>query len=417
MKSLFTNVPLNKTIKTILDRVYSQKLISTNLKKRTLKKLILDTCSKTAFMFDNTIYEQKDGVSMGASLGPVLANIIMTELENKVVDKLVQNGRIKFYARYVDDTLLLVKPDDVDEILQEFNNFHSNIQFTVDKFENCVPHFLDLEVHRDGLSIYRKDTHTAQFVHYESYTKWNHKIAWIRSLVNRAKKLCSSGKVAAEIETIKKFASYNGFPRWIVKNVTQQTQNKRRTNEPDQDDDATTLYMSLPFSGKEAESIVKRSKRRLTKLFKKEKNVKFSIFFESTKISFFTSNKDKIPDLSNSNVIYQYCCAGCGAEYVGKTETTLFNRTKEHGWSQKDSAINKHFKTCRGWKEIIGLLQIFDPDVDEMQLQINSVRENTKIIRRSKNWLTLAFHESLAIKELKPELNKGLKSCKELSLF
>ena len=199
--------------------------------------------------------------------------------------------------------------------------------------------------------------------------------------------------------------------------MIQQTQNKRRTNERDQDDDVTTLYMSLPFSGKEAESIVKRSKRRLMKLFKKEKNVKFSIFFESTKISFFTSNKDKIPDLSNSNVIYQYCCAGCGAEYVGKTETTLFNRTKEHGWSQKDSAINKHFKTCRGWKEIIGLLQIFDPDVDEKQLQINSVRENTKIIRRSKNWLTLAFHESLAIKELKPELNKGLKSCKELSLF
>ena len=185
-----------------------------------------------------------------------------------------------------------MKPDDVDEILQEFNNFHSNIQFTVDKFENCVPHFLDLEVHRDGLSIYRKDTHTAQFVHYESYTKWNHKIAWIRSLVNRAKKLCSTGKVAAEIETIKKFASYNGFPRWIVKNVIQQTQNKRRTNEPDQDDDVTTLYMSLPFSGKEAESIVKRSKRRLMKLFKKEKNVKFSIFFEATNISFFASNKD-----------------------------------------------------------------------------------------------------------------------------
>ena len=119
-------------------------------------------------------------------------------------------------------------------------------------------------------------------------------------MVNRAKKLCSTGKVAAEIETIKKFASYNGFPRWIVKNVIQQTQNKRRTNEPDQDDDVTTLYMSLPFSGKEAESIVKRSKRRLMKLFKKEENVKFSIFFESTKISFFTSNKDKIPDLSNS---------------------------------------------------------------------------------------------------------------------
>ena len=417
MKSLFTNVPLNKTIKVILDRVYSQKLISTNLKKRTLKKLILDTCSKTAFMFDDTIYEQKDGVSMGASLGPVLANIIMTELEIKVVDKMIQNGRIKFYSRYVDDTLLLVKPDDVDEILQEFNNFHKNIQFTVDKFENCVPHFLDLEVHRDGLSIYRKDTHTAQFVHYDSYTKWNHKIAWIRSLVSRAKKLCSPNKVAAEIRTIKKFASYNGFPKWIVKNVIQQTLNRSKRSEPDHNQDEITLYMSLPYCGKEAEAIVQRSKRRLSKLFKKDKNVKFSIFFQSTKMSFFTSNKDRIPHLSNSCVIYHYSCPGCGAEYVGKAESTMFNRTKQHGWTQKDSAIRKHFDTCQGWKDITGFLQIFDSDVDKTQLQITTVRDNTKIIRRSNNWLTLAFQEALAIKELKPKLNNGLKSCKELSLF
>ena len=105
---------------------------------------------------------------MGASLGPVLANIIMTELERVVVDKLVQNVAIKFYARYVDDTLLLVKPHQVDGILSEFNKFHKSLEFTVDKFEDCVPHFLDLEVHRDGISIYRKETHTAQFVHYDS---------------------------------------------------------------------------------------------------------------------------------------------------------------------------------------------------------------------------------------------------------
>merc|ERR1711928_125818 len=98
---------------------------------------------------------------MDASMGPVLANIIMTELERVVVDRLIQSGCIKFYARYVDDTLLLVKPEDVDSILGEFNRFHRNLEFTVDKFEDCVPHFLDLEIHRDGLSIYRKDTHCA----------------------------------------------------------------------------------------------------------------------------------------------------------------------------------------------------------------------------------------------------------------
>ena len=91
VKSLFTNVPLEKTINIILDRIYKDKVIPTTLKRRTLKKLIKDTCSKTAFMFDGVIYEQIDGVSMGAALGPVLANIIMTEMEHVVVDQLIAN--------------------------------------------------------------------------------------------------------------------------------------------------------------------------------------------------------------------------------------------------------------------------------------------------------------------------------------
>ena len=81
VKSLFTNVPLKKTIDVILDRVYNQRLINTKLKKRTLKKLILDTCNKTAFLANGIIYEQIDGVSMDASWGLVLSIIIMTEIE------------------------------------------------------------------------------------------------------------------------------------------------------------------------------------------------------------------------------------------------------------------------------------------------------------------------------------------------
>ena len=65
VKSLFTNVPLKKTIEVILDRVYNRKLIKTNLKKGTLKKLILDTSNKTAFPANGIIYQQTDGVSMG----------------------------------------------------------------------------------------------------------------------------------------------------------------------------------------------------------------------------------------------------------------------------------------------------------------------------------------------------------------
>ena len=51
--------------------------------------------------------EQKDGVSMGASLGAILVNIIMKECEKILVDDLVKEGTIKFYVHNVDDTLLL----------------------------------------------------------------------------------------------------------------------------------------------------------------------------------------------------------------------------------------------------------------------------------------------------------------------
>ena len=64
------------------------------------------------------------------------------------------------------------------------------------------------------------------------------------------------------------------------------------------------------------------------------------------------------------------------------------------------------------------LVSILDGyQIDEMQFQINCVRENTEIIHRSDYGLKLSFLESLAIKEHKPELNRGLKSCKDLSLF
>ena len=189
--------------------------------------------------------------SMGAFLGPVRANIIMTELEKVVVDRLIGTGLSKFYARYVDDTLLLVKPDDVERILLEFNSFHPNLEFTVDKFDECVPHFLDLEIHPDGMSIYRKDTHTAQFVNYSSYTKFTHRVAWIKSLVSRAKRLCSPNKIKEELKNIRRFAAYNGFPKWVVKSTIKSCNTTNRARSPDKEDVAVSLFLQLPYLGKE----------------------------------------------------------------------------------------------------------------------------------------------------------------------
>ena len=71
------------------------------------KKLIKDSCTKTDFSFDGKIHKQIDRVSPGSSLGTVLANVIMTGFERLVADKFIKDNLIKFYLRYVDDTLFL----------------------------------------------------------------------------------------------------------------------------------------------------------------------------------------------------------------------------------------------------------------------------------------------------------------------
>ena len=149
-----------------------------------------------------------------------------------------------------------------------------------------------------------------------------------------------------------------------------------------------------------------RCKKRLSRLFKNDWKDPFPI----KKVTFYTSNKDKILFLSNSGVIYKY---------IGKTENIMFDRTKQHDWAQPDSAIRTHFnfKSCEHWKEIVGMCQTDSFEIDTMDFQISCVRDNTEVINRWDNWLNSPSHESLVIKEWKPELNHDLKSCKELALF
>ena len=73
----------------------------------------------------------------------VMANIIMTELEKKVIKPLLKDGTIKFYCQYVDDTSLVVKPQSVSPIHELLNGLDKKLKFAVDLFENEVPHFFE----------------------------------------------------------------------------------------------------------------------------------------------------------------------------------------------------------------------------------------------------------------------------------
>ena len=419
VETLFTNVHIKRTIALIMKRIYDENLLPTNLSKRTLKKLINDTCTKTAFTFNNQFYEQTDGVSMGSSLGPVLANIIMTEVENVVIRPLIEQGLIKFYSRYVDDTLLLVKKTGLMFIHERLNNFDSNLRFTVDLFDDTLPHFLDLELHEDGVSIYRKNTNTGLYVNFDSYVPWHYRIAWIRSLVSRATKICSSDKLNNEINNVKKFASWNGFPRQIVEKIVNNTQSNS-VSPVSTINDSITVYFRMPFCGSKGQSIFRSCVLKIKRHLKKGKVVKFKLLNDITKIGMYCNVKDSTPMLCRSNLVYKFQCPGCCSSYIGKTERTLFERLNEHGWYDKNSAIFQHLLNCEDISFLQNLMCFGISALSRNEKKshfINIVRNNTHIIDTSPNWNILSFKEALKIKEFLPSLNVGLKASKELQLF
>ena len=130
---------------------------------------------------------------MGSALGPVLANIILLEFEKLIISDLIKSG-VKFYRRYVDDTLVLIKPSDIPEILNKFNTFDKNIQFTIDTFPDNVIHFLDILISSDNTDVYYKSTHTGQYTHFSSFEPFFRKIVWVKSSFHHASKLCSTSQ-------------------------------------------------------------------------------------------------------------------------------------------------------------------------------------------------------------------------------
>ena len=141
--SLFINVPLKKTVD-----IYTGKEITTTLTKRSLKKLKV-TYQKTFSLF------MVKGKNKG-SLEQVLVNITMAESEKVIVTQLIENNIVKFYIKYVDDTLLALIKKDIAIVRNKVNSFNKNLKFTVDTSEYCVPHFLDIKICPIGLGIYQK---------------------------------------------------------------------------------------------------------------------------------------------------------------------------------------------------------------------------------------------------------------------
>ena len=365
---------------------------------------------------------------MGASLGPVLANIILTELEKVVVKPLIDSGMLKFYIRYVDDTLVLMKRSDLDHVLRKLNSFHRNLKFTVDDFSDGNVHFLDLLIKKNSTDVYYKDTHTGQYTHFNSYTPWKLRTAWIKSLFHRASKICSSQDLLdKQVNNIKKFMSWNGFPKYVAKSLINRLIKEKKNpsavseseSESNSEPEAPSIWLNLPYAGPKGETLVRSLTRKLRRYLKK--NTRIVVRCKSKYLSFLCSTKDKVPLEQRSNIIYEIQCPGCGEKYIGKTDRCLLIRMNEQG-TRVDQPMFRHLTSCT---EFIDFTKMFAIDQPEWTIsfndhKLNAVLQNYTILDYNPynlKWDQLSFLEAYHIKKLKPKINHGIKASKEFVLF
>ena len=130
VSSLFTNVSLDETIEILVNRAFSNNWCNTThnlaLTRTDLVDLLNVATKGQLFQFNRALYEQTDG----AALGPLLANVFMSSIE----DTLERQEKLpSFYRRYVDDTLT-VMPDlaTATTFLHTLNSARTSVKFTME---------------------------------------------------------------------------------------------------------------------------------------------------------------------------------------------------------------------------------------------------------------------------------------------
>ena len=122
----------------------------------------------------------------------------------------------------MDDTCTALPRGLVTSFQEHLNNIDKNVQFTVEEESDGRLPFLDVLMTREedgtiSTSVYRKPTHTDQYLAFKSHHPMAHKRAVVRTLMHRAETLFSSGVSRAQEEKrVQDALEKNGYPTTFV---------------------------------------------------------------------------------------------------------------------------------------------------------------------------------------------------------
>ena len=341
VSTLFTSVPVDPALNIIKDLLEKDH----TLKERTVMEvsdiiLLLEFCLKnTYFSFQDQFYEQVEGAAMGSPVSPIVANLYMEYLEQKALSTAPNPPR--FWCRFVDDTFVIHKEVNKKGFFQHINSVDPAIKFTVEdnKEDGSIP-FLDTIVkpEADGtlsITVYRKPTHTDQYLQWDSHHHLSAKFSVIHTLSHRASTVCSNPELLQqEKDHLRKALTKCKYPKWALDKVEKRLNRSTRevrdgvsnqAAQPVTNEVKNKGHIVIPYTQGLCESIKKICGRYgIQTHFKGGRTIK----------NLLVSPKDKEPMVNQSGAIYWYQCGdlGCDEEYIGETSRTFGERYKECTW-------------------------------------------------------------------------------------
>ena len=303
----------------------------------TVIKLLTFCLTTTYFVFKGDHYQQKDGCAMGSPCSPLVANAYMEHFEKLALSSASNPPRI--WYRYVDDTFCVIKTAFVNEFTDHINSLDNNIKFTREEEDNGTLPFLDTLIVREEcgsikVKVYRKPTHTDQYLHFNSHHPLEHKLSVVRTLTHRAQSVVTDEHDRKEEITHVKNALKNcGYREWTF--LRAQSKSKQQTSDTETDTTKKSFSVTLPF----VEGVSEKVRRAfntagVATTFKPHRTLRQTL----------VSPKDKTVVEDQSGVVYQLNCQDCDASYISESGRKLGKRLAEHKSSaaSSKSAVREH---------------------------------------------------------------------------
>ena len=285
-------------------------------------------------------YRQVDGLAMGSPPAPMVANGWMSKFDRPI------KGEATLYARYMDDIIRNINRDIIEMKLNEINDFHPSLKFTIEREKDQSLPFLDMKLLRSDKKLsstwYTKPTDTGLTMNYHALAPRKYKRSVVSGLIHRIYSACSSWEnFHTSLEKAKKLLESNQYPPHFYDPIIKSTINKLTKpktiviEDDEEEIPVTEKMVFVQYRGRVSDKFEDSLKRI---------NAPSKIIFTIRKLkSVLPSLKPKVDEPLKSRVVYHIVCLSCEACYVGQTSRHLITRIKEHASSKP---VGAHFDGC-----------------------------------------------------------------------